>query len=66
MSRVTHALLPGQMTIEECIAESFVEPCPDCAWGRCNMCAGRTVDHALDETVPCPCRAAGHKIGAAA
>lgn len=60
--------IPGQMTVDECIAEalqepprlSYVEPCPECAVGKCNNCDGRTLDHALDEIVPCPCRDAGH------
>lgn len=39
---------------------SYVEPCPDCAAGDCCWCDGKTLDHALDEFVPCPCRAAGH------
>lgn len=64
----------GQMTIEECIAEaeaevfrlswpvppSYVEPCPDCHLGEHAWCDGKTLDHALDEFVPCPCRSAGH------
>lgn len=38
----------------------FVEPCPECAAGKHENCDGRTLDHATDEIVPCPCRAAGH------
>lgn len=53
-----HAPLEGQM--------SFVEPCPECACGKCGNCDGRTLDHAIDQIVPCPCRAAGHENGATA
>lgn len=52
-----------QMTVEDCIAEvtgSYVEPCPECIAGKHRNCDGRTLDHARDEFVPCPCRAAGH------
>lgn len=51
------------MTVEDCIAEvtgSYVEPCPECVAGKHRNCDGRTLDHARDEFVPCPCRAAGH------
>lgn len=60
------AQVPGQMTLpfEQALVEppalSYVEPCPECACGKCNNCDGRTLDHALDEIVPCPCRSAGH------
>lgn len=40
----------------------YVEPCPECAVGKCGNCDGRTLDHATDEIVPCPCRAAGHDV----
>lgn len=57
-----------QMTVEDCIAEveaasSYVEPCPECSVGKHGNCDGRTLDHARDEIVPCPCRAAGHNLG---
>lgn len=40
----------------------YVEPCSDCMNGDHNFCIGRTIDHALDEYVPCPCRSAGHQM----
>lgn len=40
----------------------YVEPCTDCMNGDHNFCIGRTTDHALDQYVPCPCRAAGHQM----
>lgn len=39
---------------------SYVEPCPDCAGGDHQFCDGKTLDHEIDEFVPCPCRVAGH------
>lgn len=57
--------VPGQMSIEQCIAEAeaepaAVDPCPECAVGKHSCCDGRTLDQKTDEIVPCPCRAEGH------
>lgn len=40
---------------------TFVEPCPDCAAGDHDLCDGTTLDHAIDQFVPCPCRETGHR-----
>lgn len=42
------------------MADHYVEPCPECAVGKHGNCDGRTLDHATDEIVPCPCRAGNH------
>lgn len=52
---------PRSQKIFDLLLDSYVEPCVDCSSGDCNMCEGRTVDHATEEHVPCPCRAAGHE-----
>lgn len=42
------------------VADHYVEACPECAVGKHGNCDGRTLDHATDEIVPCPCRAGNH------
>lgn len=34
---------------------AYVEPCPECAVGKCGNCDGRSIDHVTDEIVRCPC-----------
>lgn len=41
------------------LLDSYVEPCPWCHVGEHAFCDD-TLEHALDEYVPCPCRIAGH------
>lgn len=32
-----------------------VEPCPECAVGKCGCCDGTALDHERDEITQCPC-----------
>ncbi len=40
--------------------DGCVDPCPECAVGKCGNCDGTALDQERDEIVQCPCRSAGH------
>lgn len=34
---------------------ALLDPCPECAQGKCSNCIGETWDPAADDVAPCPC-----------